>query len=354
MIQVLLGANEYDITNRVSKHFTKKEFRTLQRDGIIISNYKFTIENSDKVFSVNRDKSFFSNPDTIYNTPIKIKSNDVIVWQGIIKNVFEKPNDIAVDIETIDQFYDTIHQKVEYASGGYEGFGDIVKNVFDTYNINYNTGAMERSIALYDAASCEAEATITKDDSMDVMSFAEKMAEIGCADFFTHDGEVYFLAYGDTAGGITLEDKDFITFDSISLNEKDIINEYRIYHAAGGPEIDADNNNIGEASRNKYGTRELKEMKTGTEEIITLKDSTSAVYLGENYIKRSHILQNGLYSNIPLWVQFSLDIELDQYTTVLDRVTVNFTPNNINSEFQVMKKDVDYNSNTIRIEALQR
>ena len=48
------------------------------------------------------------------------------------------------------------------------------------------------------------------------------------------------------------------------------------------------NNNIGNISRNYYGVHSLPITNSSTNQQIIYKDLTSAIYIGEGYIKRTH------------------------------------------------------------------
>ena len=95
-------------------------------------------------------------------------------------------------------------------------------------------------------------------------------------------------------GGVSIslnagERDKFRSLPQVTEIESDIINDYQIGYDGDSdtPATDSDNNNIGNISRDYYGTHSLPETNSGTDQQIVYKDLTSAVYIGEGYIRRT-------------------------------------------------------------------
>lgn len=124
-------------------------------------------------------------------------------------------------------------------------------------------------------------------------SAIEKLAGYSCADAYSHLGKVYFKVWKyltTRTGTIQILETDFLRSPTVHGSIADILNDYNIgYTGDGGtPATDAANGNLGANSRALYGIRSLPELSTAENNQITYKDLASAVWVGEQYIRRTH------------------------------------------------------------------
>ncbi len=164
----------------------------------------------------------------------------------------------------------------------------------DAYNFTqYNSKAIQDSISLLEEKNCYIKCNINLEDNVKFMSGLEKLAEYAIADCFTMDNEIHFKAWKPFTGGVSiyLAEKDIRkSLKVYSLAEKELVNDYRISYI-GGTAIDEDNNNIGQVSRSDvwYGIQDSNEIDGSVENEIQIKDLTSAIYIGETLMRRTHI-----------------------------------------------------------------
>jgi len=185
--------------------------------------------------------------------------------------------------------------KVVYESSDWETGPEALINIFaaaDPPITEYNQKTFQDSINILTAAGALLKLKITAEDNVPLQSIVEQVAEYCAADAYSHLGEIRFKVWqkitGD--GAIAINEKNIIKQPITESAINEVINNFSIgyYGDAGIPANDSDNNNLGLKSRARYGERSLPEFSTGDENIIVFKDKTTAVWIGEQYVRRNH------------------------------------------------------------------
>ena len=271
------------------------EKKTFQKDKLISNTYNLLVENYDNFFSINNSNSLFSGTNWLYE-PIQVYNRDEeLIWDGVITAIERNHNTKTAIVKSKNLFFKFRNDKVEYTSSDYETPAIAFKNICDTMGFTgYNEASINTSDALYVAAGCYTKLNINLSDNLSFQHCLEKMGEYGNADVYSHKNEIYYVHWVPFTGGVSVtlnaNEKDKLkSLPIITEEERDLINQYNIgYEGDGGTAAtDTGNNNIGLVSRNKLGVHSLREMRSSDDTQFMFKDLTSAVYIGEGYIRRS-------------------------------------------------------------------
>jgi len=186
-----------------------------------------------------------------------------------------------------------MNTKISYTSSDWETPADAAKNILDQEGFtDYNNASFLKSASQLDSNSCYIKCFIEMEDDMSLQQSLEKLAEFGAADCYSHAGNIYYKHWQAFTGGVkvNLSESDIEDSPIVSSAINEIVNDYSIGYDgdANIPATDSANNDIGSFSRVKFGTHSLREMGGGEGTQIQYMDLTSAVYIGEQLIRRTH------------------------------------------------------------------
>ncbi len=287
---IVLGNVDLYARGYINKLNSIKIEKTFRGQKLILNEFDILVKNFGNEFSMDNSKSFFHG---INNPQIDIYDDEnTHIFSGKIINIPRTHKDKTASLKISDTISKKQTQIISYVSTDWETPANAVKNILDNYSVLYDENALNTSIATYTANSCYIKCVINTDDNLSLQSAIEKIAEIGCADAWIYLDKIYFKAYKPFTGGV----KKHLVLDdlneppSVDMIFDSLINDYSIkyYGCADTAVTDAGENNIGGVSRTKNGTRSLVTIDGKEDTQIMLKDETSAVYIGECYIKKTH------------------------------------------------------------------
>ena len=293
----LLGQDIYAL-GYVDSILPIHEKKTFQKQFLIINSYDLLVKNYDNFFSVDNPVSIFHGTNWRYTTLQIIDENSEVIWNGIIIDIVRNPVNKTALIQSRDGLFQYRKELIEYTSTAYETGAEAVKNIMDDYSYtDYNQNAIETSITNLNDAGCTLKVDITKEDNVTLLQILDKLAVYCAADCYLHNNQVYFRHWIPYTGGtsIYLTENDILDIIEIKSSENTLINDYNIGYDGdlGVSATDEDNNDIGNASRLKYGIHSLPELRCDTSNSqIWFENLASAVYIGESYIKRTNINYN--------------------------------------------------------------
>lgn len=290
--QVLTMGMDLYALGYVSEIAKINEKKTFKKDKLIINSYSIIANNFDNFFSIDNPASPFHNSYWRYENLQVINEDKMTIWNGVLSDFIRNPVNKTVKIESQDIIQKYRKEKVVYESSDWETGADAAKNVMDVIEYTgYNNASLQKSIAYLTSNSCYLKCNINKSDNQTLIQFLDKIALYSCADCYLHNNNIYFKTWQPFTGStnIDIKNDDIIKITDIRSSDKEMVNDYSIgYNAdAGTPATDFNSNNLGAVSRKKYGTHELRELRSNTGKQIVYKDKTSATFTGENYIKRT-------------------------------------------------------------------
>lgn len=356
--KVLITDNEIDIydlgycTNFISVTSQK----TFQRDKVVSDSFDFEVLNSDNFFSVDNPVSPLYGLHAFQ--PIKfIDSSGETVFEGVIENIIRDHNSKTAVIKTTDSLYQYAKTNVEYVSADWETPASAFINICSAIGFTgYDTRSVDIADAKYVLAGCYLKLDYDVDNPIQFQNLIEELGRVGVADIYSMGGKIYFKhwqEYSETPPYVITAD-DLMEFPVIMSLTEEMVNDYSVgYDGDGGtPAIDSANGDIGALSREKYGARSYEAFETTTGDII-LKDLTSAVYIGECLIRRSHY---ALSTNPrPLnQIDFSLNMDTGNWIDIDTFFSLTFSDEAWTIKtFEVMSIDKNEDSNTIKITAYE-
>lgn len=357
--QVIL-LNDIDIYDRgdVKKIINVTEEKTFGRDKLINNQFSITVKNFDNFYSIDNNKSYFKNINWRYQ-PLKIynPSGDLI-WNGIIRNIIRDHNKGTAKILTISNLHKQWNQIIEYKSSVNETPATAVKNIMDTYDIDYDSAIIQTSINMLDAANCYVQVNFTKEDNVKIMAAIEKLAEYACADAYSHLNKVYLKHWTQFSGGIKVNilEKELKTRPVVSDLESELINQFSIpYNDDLGIPI-TDTNNLGQVSRqdNYYGIHDLPGFDDGGKEAqIYFTSLAAAQYIGECNIKRSHI-DYATQPRPPWLINLELKGTHEDWIDLETYFTLTFDDESWSQKiFEFFRTEINYNTDSIKLRAVE-
>jgi len=213
------------------------------------------------------------------------------------------------------------------------------------------------SINRFTDNSCYIKCFFGKEDDIIMQQALEKLGEVGCADVFNSFNDIFYKHWVPFSGGakVSLVESDLKTSVIVSSPDTELINEYRIGYTgdADTPLTDATGGNIGNISREYYGTHELTEMNCRENQEIVFKDITSAQYIGECYIKRLYI---NLYTQPrpPHIIQFDLKYTHREWVDLETYFRLTWSDEGWTEKlFEIFRITYDYDRNNIGILAYE-
>ena len=140
----------------------------------------------------------------------------------------------------------------------------------------------------------------------------------------------------------------------ISNLENELVNDYNVdYYESTAPTNDAANNNIGSVSRERYGTKSLPEMRSGGSGQITFKDLTSALYICEGYMRRTHANLETLPQPL-IQISFQISADFKDFISLETFFKLTLSDESwTNKIFEIFQFQINEDKNTIDIVAVE-
>ena len=275
----------------VLKYPSIQEKKSFKKDKLINNTYNIEVQNKDNIFSVDNPVSMFYGQYWLYESILITGRSGETIWDGVITNIGRTHANKKAGIQSKNSLFKYRNEIIEYESDDWETGADAFKNVCDNIGFaNYDDASVTASINALTGNDCLLKVNINKSDNLTFQSFIEKIAEYSNADAYSHNNQIYFVHWTPTTGGsvFTIEESDIKTLPTVSSDEANIINDYKVgyFEDLDDPATDSNGDNLGELSRNIYSTKSLPEMNSNTGQII-YQDKTSAQYIGQGYIKRT-------------------------------------------------------------------
>jgi hypothetical protein len=342
---VIFGDIDLVALGYVGKLIKIEEEKTFDKDKLISNEVEFEVKNFDNFFSIDNNTSHFKSVFWRYQTIKYYNMDGILEWDGIILKIVRDHATKLAKIISTDMLAKFSETAVEYSSSDWETPAAAFEGVCAAVGfLSYNQASVQASDAQYEEAECYIKCNFLKDDGLTFQQAIEKLGEIGCADVYNHLGIIYFKHWRPFTGGVSvyLDGDDLRSAPVVDEAIDELINDYRIGYDgdAGTPAVDADNNSIGAISRIRNGTHSLADINgDGTGE-ITVKDLTSAMYIGECYIRRTH---RALASApMPLQkIEFTLAIDYWKYF-------------NLNTFFRLTLTDEDWDEKLFEIYKMEK
>jgi len=352
---LLLGQ---DITERTKELLKITEQKTSKRNKLINNSFKIIADNADDQLTPNNSKSFL-NGLNFYYEPFQIFNRDnELIWDGIVRNIFRNHKNKTVAIDTVSKLHKFKDIKIVYKSSGFETPATAAFNIMNQVEFtDFDTKTIQDSINVLTENNCFIKVNLDEEDNLTFMPCIEKLGEYAGADVYSKDLKIHFKTWTPFTGGVSfsLDESKIDKLPNVKGDEKELVNNYSISFDGDNdtPATDATNNNIGAVSRLRFGTKDLPEFSRGVDSIIIFKDKTSAVYIGELYIRRSHI---DLETNPrpPDEIGFRLKADNKDFFTINSFFKLSLDSENwIDKVFEVFKTKLDENQNIITIDALE-
>jgi hypothetical protein len=293
---IVLGRYDLVEEGKVKNLININEKKTFRKTKLITNTYSFECDNDDDFFSVTKPGSIFHGSNWRYSLIQAFDPDNNKIWEGVILDILRDHERKKARLICKNTFFTFRKEIVNYESSGWETGAAAFKNICDAVGFTkYNMKAYLDSNAQLDAAGCYLKCFFNTEDGMPFMEAISKVAEYSNADLYVHNDELYFVHWQPFTGGVTITIEgdrkgELRKAPIVSQPEKDIINDFSIDYDGSDetPATDANSNNIGEASRTKFGIKKLPGFRTSSSGQIVFKDKTSATYMGESYIKETN------------------------------------------------------------------
>jgi len=349
--QVLLLGQDLYALRKVSSIFNVEEEKTFRKSKLITNNYVLNVDNEDDFFTPDNQGSIFNGANWRYSELEIIDENGIEIWRGILWDIVRKHEGKKARLIFKNSYFQYGNNAIVYTSADWETPASAFKNICDQIGFTeYNQKSVTTSDSLFDDNNCFIKIDYTQADGIKFIEAIQKIADFSNSDLYVHLDELYFVHWTPFTGGVKFEidvDKKGVDASNkvkiaptVDSPESTLINDYSIdyYDSSGTPATDSANNNIGSLSRSKFGTHSLSEFRTGAGNQIVFKDKTSAVYMGESFIRESHVGDLARTPNIKQRCQLSLFSDHKDLITLGTFVRMNFSDENwSNKIYEVFK-----------------
>lgn len=335
------------------------EERTFGRSKLMPGDYTIELNNIDDFFSADNPKSIFSGVNWLFSPLLVYNADGALVWDGVIRNIERNHETKMATINSVSALYKFQNVKIDYQSADWETPADALKNIMIAIGFtDYDPASLQASADYHASVGCYLKCNFTSEANVTFQSVAEKLGEYGCADCYCHKNKIVYQVYRPFTGGIkvNLKESDLLEAPIVSVVEDEIINEFDIgYYEDGGTQAtDAANNNIGATSRAVYGLHDLPEMRSGSDNSqIIFKDKTSALFIGESYIRRTHALL-ATRARPRQKITTKISIEQKDWIDLNTFFTLSLTDELwMDKVFEIFSTNIDYESGQIEIVAYE-
>jgi hypothetical protein len=344
---------------KVNDVINVNEMKTFKKSKLITNTYNIPVDNKDDYFSVGKPGSNFHGANWRYTSVPVYNSDGNKIWEGALFDIERNHIRKTATLVCKNTYFSFRNQIINYQSSTWETGATAFKNICDSVGFTkYNVASINTSDAQLDTNSCYLKCDITTDDGDTFIKVIEKLAELSNAYLYVHNDELYFVHWVPFTGGISVNlngnNKGVLNkAPMVSSPEREIINDYSIdyYESGKNPATDSNSNNIGLKSRNKFGRYALPTFRTGSNEQIVFKDKTSAIYIGEGYIKKT----NKNYDTNPEpkeRIEFSLFADNDEWLDLQSFFNFTFDEEGYsNTTFETFEFDINEDKDEIKIVA---
>lgn len=321
------------------------EKRSIGSDLVFPADCKIVCENFDNSFSLEHPSSLFSGTNW-QNESVEIWDREGIkVWDGVLA---EPQVDHARRMTTIvsrSRLHEWRDITVTYTSAVAETPASALQNVAAAIGFPHlDTASVTASDAQQTADGISISVTLTSADNATFGQVLNKLADYGCADVYEHLGQLRYVYYTGAAArpSVTLQECDYVSTPKLTRSTRNLINDYAIWEVSGGgaTRTDTTEGDIGAASRLQMGTFLLKSVPGTLETQYQLQDQTSAVAVGEAYIRRTHI-DLAVSPRPRIEVQFDLELHHRVWVDLL-------------SDFAMTYEREGWTAKTFRVVAFER
>ena len=293
------------------------ESKGFERGKISPSDFTFEVVNIDDQFSIDNPKSFLNNTNWQFSSVKFYDDSGELRFDGIAANIKRNHVSKMATIECKDILFQSRKTGINnYVSAGWETPAAAAKNILDAEGFtNYDVSSFIKSDNNLISNSCYVKVAIKQEDNVTLVGIIQTLGKYAAADVYMKRNKIYFEHWVSYSGGAAISfdysnsDLTPLTAPNIETLEKSFYNDYLIgyYGDAEIPAADEDNNDLGLASRGVFGTQKIELTGSGNNQVI-FKDKTSAVYIGETYIKRGHYALNPVAKVLQ---QISFDLQYD-------------------------------------------
>jgi len=322
--QVIIGGNtDIYALGYVSKITELKEKKTFRQQRLTTNTYNLLVDNTDDYFSVGKAGSQFNNSDWRYLS-IEIYNEDGnLIWAGVIMDIVRNHSNKTAVIQCKNTFFSMRNEVVNYTSSDWETPAEAFKNICMSVGFTkYHQKSYQDSHNVLDANSCKVKVNFNTENSVKFLDAVNKIALIGNADIYVHLDELYYVHWTEFTGGVKVQidgNKRGILKKAplVSSPENNLINDYSIdyFGSAGIPVTDTLGDLIGVVSRKKYGVHNQGAVfRTGENSEIIFENITSAKYIGNSLIYKTHRGDLAKQPRPPEKIVVSLFSDNDQWT----------------------------------------
>lgn len=291
--QVIVNGVDIYALGKVNEIIALDEFKTFDRDKLIQNNYNIDVKNYDDFFSADNPVSLFAGTNWRYIELIINDEDGNRIWRGVVEDVIRDHENKLATLVTKNSLVKSMDTKIAYVSSDWETAADAAKNILEQEGFeDFNEGSFNISSGQLTTADSKIKCIIRLEDDMTLQQVLEKLAEFGCADCYSHIGNIFYKHWQRFSGGvkINLTVADLESAPIVSADSAGLINDYSIGYDgdANVPATDSANNDLGSVSRSKFGTHSLREMGGSYGSQIRFEKLGAAVYIGEQYMRRTH------------------------------------------------------------------
>jgi hypothetical protein len=285
----------------------------------------------DDQFSVGNPRSFLNGSSWQFS-PVKFYDDDnVLRFDGIAKDIRRNHQTKSAEIICKDIMFLQRKKAIVYKSADWETAADACKNIMDAEEFTaYDSLTINNSATVLNNANCYVKVNVKKEDNVNLLNIIDKLGQMSASDVYMKGNKVYFQHWTKFAGGTAINldygDSRLTPRNApvISTLETAFFNDYSIGYLGDldTPATDETNNGIGGPSRLRFGVQSKDISSTNSENNqVIIKDLTSAVYIGETYIRRGHGSLSPtpsvlLTNNFSLPYSYKENIELGSYFNV--------------------------------------
>ena len=359
---ILIGDTDIYSMGLVDKLPVSVETKGLGRDKLYTDELSINCKNFNNEFSVDNPKSLFYKSRWKY-TPVKWWDSDGILrWDGVLRDIVRThEGSKSAQLKSANIMSKYFGYNVEYESTAWETPAMAFKNICDAIGFtNYDNKTVQESIDYYTVNACYIKVYFYKEDDITFQQACEKIADVCAADIYGHSNKLHFKLYKKFSGNTSIEiiESDLKSAPAVSFLESELVNNYNIKYVGCDDTAtkDADNNDIGMVSRRdeQNGVHDLAEIDGQEGNQIVIKDKASAVFIGEQAIKRTHYGIDKVNPGPLQQISFKLDEQFNKYMDINTYFKLSFSDEGWDKKlFEVFQSEIDFDSNELRIVAVE-
>jgi len=280
----------------VKEMLNVNEMKTYNKAKLITNTYNIPVINTDFYFSKNNPTSPFNGSNWRYSLIEVFNSDGNKTWEGALVDIEENYRDQTAKLICKNTYFGFRNNTIDYQTSIWESGAAAFKNICDSVGFTkYNLDSINASDAQLTDNGCKLKCEFYEADGVGFIQAIEKLAEYNNAYVYVHNDELYFEHWTPHTGGTSVSLDGNVKgilkeAPIITSPETDLINEFSIdyYESGKTPATDANSNNLGLKSRNKFDDYPMSPFRTGTNEQIVFMDKTSAIYIGEGYERKTN------------------------------------------------------------------